>query len=321
VKKTIALIAKLTVTLALLYFAVSRVNLRFVAERMQQLNAAWFSAAIAVLALQAVIAALRWRFILARCGVPIATLQAVRYTFISLFFSQVLPSTIGGDAARVWLVARDGAGWSMAIYAVVIDRIAGVLILALIVIVGLPESFVVFRDPLARLGLLTLGLASALAPVLFIAIGARQWKVLHRTSILRHVNTAANLAYRLFASPRSAFWVVTLSFLVQCLTIISAWLAAKSLAAPFDLVHAILFIPPVLLIMTAPVSIAGWGVRESAMVMAFAYSGLPQADGLLVSALFGFATFAVGILGGLVWMLGGRRQAIFKATPKPAPPL
>jgi len=115
--------------------------------------------------------------------------------------------------------------------------------------------------------------------------------------------------------------VVTLSFLVQCLTIIGAWLAAKSIAAPFDLVHAILLIPPVLLIMTAPVSIAGWGVRESAMVMAFTYSGLPQADGLLVSALFGFATFAVGIFGGLVWMLGGRRQAIFEAARQPAPPL
>ncbi len=42
--------------------------------------------------------------------------------------------------------------------------------------------------------------------------------------------------------------------------------------------------------------------------MAFSYSGLPQADGLLVSALFGLATFALGIIGGLIWLTTGRAR-------------
>ena len=56
-----------------------------------------------------------------------------------------------------------------------------------------------------------------------------------------------------------------------------------------------------------PISIAGWGVREGAMVAAFTYAGLPQSDGLLVSLLFGISYLLLGVLGGVVWVLGTQR--------------
>ena len=46
-------------------------------------------------------------------------------------------------------------------------------------------------------------------------------------------------------------------------------------------------IPPVILISTIPISIAGWGVRESSMIVAFTYAGLAAGDGLIVSILVG----------------------------------
>jgi Na+-transporting NADH:ubiquinone oxidoreductase subunit NqrD len=52
-----------------------------------------------------------------------------------------------------------------------------------------------------------------------------------------------------------------------------------------------------------PISIAGWGVREATMMVAFGYAGLNQTDGTMVSLLSGTASFVVGILGGLVWIL------------------
>ena len=60
-----------------------------------------------------------------------------------------------------------------------------------------------------------------------------------------------------------------------------------------------------MLIATIPASIAGWGVRESAMVLAFSYAGLEESDGLIVSILFGAASLAVGTIGGIVWVAGG----------------
>jgi hypothetical protein len=63
----------------------------------------------------------------------------------------------------------------------------------------------------------------------------------------------------------------------------------------------------VILIATIPVSIAGWGVRETAMILAFSYAGLAESDGLIVSILFGVVNLAVGAIGGIVWVADGYR--------------
>lgn len=320
-KKTLALIIKLGVTITLLYLTARSVNLGLVVDRLQRLDIGWFSAAILMLGIQVVVSAVRWQLILDICGAEISTLQAVKFTVVAQFFNQVLPSTVGGDAARIWFVAQDGAGWSKAVYSVAIDRIVGVFVLAVIVVLCIPAWFGLIRDPLARMGLLLVGLSGVAAPVAFIVLGSRQWQLLHRFAILRHLNAAANSAYRIFTSARSAAWIVCLSVIIHGLLIAAAWLVAKSVAAPFDVLHAILVIPPVMLIAALPISIAGWGVRESAMAMAFAYSGLQQADGLLVSALLGFAIFVIGILGGWVWVIGLPGLRLLKPAVTPPRPL
>jgi hypothetical protein len=63
---------------------------------------------------------------------------------------------------------------------------------------------------------------------------------------------------------------------------------------------------------TIPVSIAGWGVRESAMILAFTYAGLSQNDGLIVSILYGITTLATGAIGGVVWIASGYRWSSVK---------
>jgi hypothetical protein len=67
--------------------------------------------------------------------------------------------------------------------------------------------------------------------------------------------------------------------------------------------------PPIMLITMMPISIAGWGVREATMMVAFGYAGLVQADGTVVSILFGAVYFIVGALGGLVWIFSAEKAA------------
>ena len=101
--------------------------------------------------------------------------------------------------------------------------------------------------------------------------------------------------------------MLLLSLLIHLMTAAVAWSAARAVAAQLSYLDALLLVLPVMLIVTIPISIAGWGVRESALVLAFFYAGLPESDGLLVSVLMGGAMFAVGIIGGLVWLVGSDR--------------
>jgi hypothetical protein len=42
-------------------------------------------------------------------------------------------------------------------------------------------------------------------------------------------------------------------------------------------------------------------------MLAFAYAGLAQGDGLVISILFGAASFIVGMIGGIAWITYGLR--------------
>ncbi len=302
--KFLAVVLKAAISLALLAFAVSKVDLAMLGGRLAQIEPGWLVAAVAIVGFQALLAALRWQVIARTCGASISRLRCLKFVLIAGLFNQALPSTVGGDAARIWLLAREGAGWARATYSVLIDRVVGLLMLALLVLACLPWSFDLIRNPAGRAALLLIGLACVAGPAVFLTLGVRHWPLLERWGLTRHLSEASRLAGSLMRS-RAGGLAAALSIAIHLGTIAAAWLSAKSVAVPFDLLHALLLIPPVLLIATVPISIAGWGLRESAMVMAFAYAGLAEGDGLLVSVLLGTAMFAVGIAGGLVWLASG----------------
>src|SRR5205807_9680832 len=85
--------------------------------------------------------------------------------------------------------------------------------------------------------------------------------------------------------------------------------ASRSIAAPANFEQVFLLIPPIMLITMMPISIAGWGVREATMMVAFGYAGLAQTDGTVVSILFGAVYFIVGALGGLVWIFSAEKTS------------
>ena len=101
------------------------------------------------------------------------------------------------------------------------------------------------------------------------------------------------------------------------MTVLIAWSLARAVAAQFELAQSFLLILPVMLIATVPISIAGWGVRESALVLAFSYAGLAEVDGLIVSVLLGGVMLAVGVVGGIVWLASSEKPRAGQAVASP----
>jgi len=113
---------KAAVSVLLLYVSMRRVNLGSIGQQLGGLDLRWVTFIFFILCAQTFLLALRWREIVLICGAKLQPATALRYTFIGQFFSQVLPSTVSGDDARTWLLARVGAQWSTAVYSVLIDR-------------------------------------------------------------------------------------------------------------------------------------------------------------------------------------------------------
>jgi uncharacterized membrane protein YbhN (UPF0104 family) len=300
---------KILISAALLYFSLRKVNLSDLASRIDIASLGWIGLAIAVTFLQILLGALRWREISGECAAALTTKQAMRFNLIGTFFNQTLPSSIGGDAVRLWLVARGGAGWRAATYSIFVDRAIGLIALAIIIVASLPWSYDLIRDTDGRSALLLIDFASLAGGLGFLALGWPRWPWLKHWWGTHHLHACAVIANRVIFSRAHGLKVAVFSILVHVLAVVIAWCVVRSIAAPVLFGQVFQLVPPVMLITMLPISIAGWGVREATMGLAFGYAGLMAKEGVTVSLLFGAVSFFVGAIGGLVWIFSAEKAA------------
>jgi hypothetical protein len=252
---------------------------------------------------QVLLLSVRWSAIAGGAILPVG--MAVRLSFIGSFFGQVLPSTVGGDAARIVLLARQGAGWGKAAHSVLADRVIGLLMLAIIVLGCLLMTFARVSDPLARLALLAVAAAAIAGASVFFLLRFYPFSLLTKLPYGHHLAEASSLAENVLRVPRTAAVVTICSLAGQIGAVGIAWCCARAVAAPVPFLDLLALVPPVLLIATLPVSIAGWGLREGTMATAFTLAGLSGQDGVLISLLLGLVYVVTGCVGGLVWIASG----------------
>lgn len=303
------LTARIVVSAALLYIAFRGINFAAIQSRLSQISPFWVLLAVLATVFQIFLGALRWREISAECGAPLGTGQAFRYNMIGAFFNQTLPSTIGGDAMRLWLVRRTGTDWRAATYSVLVDRAIGLIALALIVVASLPWSYELIGNAHGRLALLLIDIGAISAGLGFLAFGRLPWSWLKTFWPLRHIHACSVIANQVIFNRGSGPKIAVLSLLIHVMAVVIAWCAVRSIAAPAAFEQLFMLVPPIMLITMLPISIAGWGVREATMMVAFGYAGLAQTDGTVVSLLFGASSFIVGAIGGLVWVLSAEKTS------------
>jgi uncharacterized membrane protein YbhN (UPF0104 family) len=197
------LLLKLAVSVSVLVLIASRVPLEDILQRARDGAPLYLPAALVLILLGVVLLAVRWRRVAGWLGMAIPLSLAVRALFLGFLGGQVLPSAVGGDFLRGWLLARHGAGLTRVVASLVADRLVGLFGVCLLLILTSP---VVRQLPPPY--------ASLLAPVAVLASGT--------------VLAAFLLANRapLRAGPLLAGVVIAL--VVHTLTVAVAALAAKA---------------------------------------------------------------------------------------------
>ena len=156
----------------------------------------------------------------------------MRFNLIGTFFNQTLPSSIGGDAVRLWLVARGGAGWRAATYSIFVDRAIGLIALAIIIVASLPWSYNLIRDPDGRSALLLIDFAALAGGLGFLVLGWLPWPWLKHWWGTHHLHACAVIANRVIFSRAHGPKIAVLSLLVHVLAVVIAWCVVQSIAAP-----------------------------------------------------------------------------------------
>lgn len=298
--------AKAAITIFIIWLVLSHVELGPVAARLRRLGPLQVIIGLLPFAVQLALGAERWRVICARLGVGLRFGAALQITTIGTFFNQTLPSAVGGDAMRVWLLTKDRVGFGKALNTVLCDRVFALVVLVGLSTVTLPLFYRRVGDPNARYGVTAFVVIGLGGFAVFLVIGQQIALLLRRWKLSRPFGELAHDFHQLFTAPTITAQLTMWSTSIHLLTIVAAWAIAELLVIEVNFVDCLIVIPPVVLITMLPISIAGWGLREGAMVVGFGLVGVAPSDALAISICFGLASVITGLPGGLLWLWNRR---------------
>lgn len=296
------LLIKLIVSGFLVAFLLSRVDPGEIGTRIASIDLPLVAVAASLLAFVVMPSAIRWWLVLRemKSRLPFRLVGAI--VWIGMFFNQVLPSTVGGDAVRIWRAHRAGLpGWS-AIESVVVDRVSGLTALVLIVVVGSPFLLQTVWEP---------ELMTVVSTVIVLSVaGIASLLLLIRIPRLFPQWAAASMLARLLKTlhttvfaGRAAVLILICGLLVHLSVALAAFALAVGLDMTVSLSECLMAVPVAMLAAAIPISVAGWGVREGSIVLILGHFGVAWVDAVTLSITLGLTMALVGLPGGIIWVI------------------
>ena len=319
-RQTIIALAKALISALLIVFVATRIDRESLAEAMSELTPLPVIAATLLLAMQAPILAQRWRKIVALLGGEIGFGPAFRMMLVGLFFNQTLPSSVGGDAVRIWYASRAGLPLRVSMNSVLLDRLTGLLALALIMGAALPFAWDTVGDAPTRALLLAV-LAASFVGAWLVQQFARLPARLIERPVLREIAALSTDLRTLAGATRGFATLMALGAISSGLAIAAVAILGAAIGIALGPLAYAALVPAVILFTVIPVSLAGWGVREGAMIVLLGAAGIEAEAAFLVSLLFGACMLAAALPGGIVWLFTRavrRRDAATESAPDDA---
>ena len=252
---------------------------------------------LALVQMQIMLSALRWRFTAGRLGQKIGARPAINDYYLGTLVNQLLPGGVAGDALRA-LRHRTGkaGGWKVPAQAVLFERLAGQGMFFLIAGLGLLLwPWLATRDIPPGL-MATIQVWAVVLPLCLVVVTLL---LLFPPSRLRAWLDGLKAALS-HVFLRGGAWAVQLglSFVIVGSYMAMFMLASAAIGAPLPAIASITIIPICLLMMLFPATVAGWGAREAAAAALWPAFGYDASQGVAASILYGIMAL-VGAAPGL----------------------
>jgi uncharacterized protein (TIRG00374 family) len=255
----------------------------------------------------------RWLKLLASSEVHEPLGWLVRTTFVSYAAAQVLPTSLGGDASRIYETSRRHPGTRGPVAGtVILERALGGS--ATLVLAAVGFALAVGRYSIGGYLWVELAFIVLTAAGAFILFSTRLHPLLHRLrpllhrlrleSILRDVYLALH-AYR--ARLRLLGWAFALTLVVQAARVLAIWCAGKAVGVDLSPRPYYVMGPLLFLVMLVPFTINGLAVRESFFVSFLGALGVSADRAFSAGFLFFVVTIAVALPGALILAWEGVR--------------
>lgn len=299
---SIKLLLRIVATLFILTLIMRSINAAQVWQVLKKTRLDYLAAALVLQFGSTAVSAYRWQMIMQNLNFGQNFAFYWRSYFKGMFFNQGLPTSIGGDAVRMLDIASRGFRKRDALYGVMVDRIIGLGALMSLTLLAYLLNPDILPKQLHRpiLLIITTGALSFFS-IFFI----KYFTWLNRYPKLAIINIIAERLHQALSSKR--LLLVIASLLIPTLALLGFFATGWALGLRVSLMTYFAIVPPALVLTVIPISVAGWGVREGALVGLFSLIGADKTAVLMMSLLYGLTLIIVS-LPGLVTYLKGRHH-------------
>lgn len=248
-----------------------------------------------------VLSAWKWQLLLGAGGAKVTLWRCCALYWLGMFSNLWLPSSIGGDAVRIWRLRQAGIGGGLATASVLVERLTGFAALLTLGACGL-----LFANAGAKVStLITASLIAIIAiPAGFLvlrgAARARLEKLKFGRKLLSVADAIATYARPGGRSALAAALIISLAF--QASQIALGIGLGRAVGLELPPATFVWLVPLLALASLVPVGIGGLGVREAAAVTLISTAARPEV--VIAWSLLWQATVWLSSLPGIV--AGGR---------------
>lgn len=325
-------VLKAAVSAAFFFILFSFVQHNELLSVFKKVNWTFFVLSFVLAIIMLFVSCMKWKVLLEASGHKVDFITLLRFYLIGYFFSNLLPSTIGGDVARSYYSGRYICNQTTAAAAIFLERFTGMLCLLLLVIVSPLMQLKLYYNPLIYIPVM--GALAFFLVIFWVWVARDPFFLCNRGAIyvigiLKEWSIRSEIKYFQFlvawsekvyngimerlrkfrrelrtslseirSDKKVFFFLVILTVLFYFLTWINVYLAFLTFNVHPGFLAVCALVPAIMFVGQVPLTLLGnLGFIESVFVVYFMLAGMPAAETLAMGLLLRLKIFWLGVMG------------------------
>ncbi|MCK4667319.1 flippase-like domain-containing protein [Candidatus Dependentiae bacterium] len=299
-------IFQIIISIGLISFIIYKANPQTLLQTIKGIEIQYYFYFLILVFISTLMLVFRW-YILARAslGNSVNGFKLIKFTLIGFFFNLFMPTAVGGDIIKGYLLGKSSGKMENGSMTVLVDRFIGILTIFSIGFVSAIFAFNSVADK--RITIIVLVLFITLLAGMFIFLNRGVMKYfsklfdIFKLKKLKAIIKEFYESIYLFKDKKlQVFYAFFTSILMQMINIFAIFVLSKALGMTVSYFYFLIFIPLIYVIQMIPISISGIGVRENSFVFFFGLVGVPKEIALTLSLLYFSIFLIIGIIGAIV---------------------
>ena len=314
-RRLIRVVSTLVVTGLCTAYLVWKIDVSKTADILRHAHFGYFLASLGIMTVTVWPMAWRWQQLLRAKAIDDNLAWLTRSYFVSYTAGQVLPTSIGGDAARIYETSRrhQGRGGPVAA-SVLLERALGGTATLLLAAVGF--ALAIGQYDVGAYLWVELAFVVATIVLAFVLFSRRlrrplAWTVplLRRLRLERPLRAVYEGLHSYRENAALLVGVATLTVVIQAFRVLSIWLAGKAVGVDLSPRPYYVMGPLLFLVMLVPYTVNGLAVREAFFVSFLGKLHVGADQAFATGFLFFVVTIALSLPGAVILAVEGLRRS------------